>query len=178
MELYFFLRGIRHQIEMFETFMQTQMWPWVRKDVKTGKEFLTMFQGAYRDAGPFKCYVFPEPCLPEVLDMLGIVDQSQTWFTKKPGKQKGSFMSGYAIKPYQVAARKILKCKKIPKNIIADPAYPKISLFTTDEDGKQRIQPYRYIEHRGVNIIPIGIRKDVYGQTTDETGKEIEQEML
>ena len=129
------------------------------------------------DAGPVKCYAFPKECFGEVLNMLGIIDQKQSWFTRKPGKQIGSFMSGYGIKKYQFVLRKMLKCKKLPKKIPEHPDHPKICLVMI-EKGQTVAKPYRYIENRGMNIIPIGYREDVTSVTTDEFGKEIEQEML
>jgi hypothetical protein len=64
------IRGIKQQVALFEMFMQTQMFPWKRKNLKTGKDEIILVQGALR-VMPFGYeYVFPEECLDEVLTML------------------------------------------------------------------------------------------------------------
>lgn len=148
MHLYFIPRGIRHSIEIFEKFMQTQMFAWKRVNVKTKKEEITMVQGAYRDAGPVKEYIFPEECLDEVLEMLGYYDKTQTEWGISDFKN--------------FWLRRMLgnKVRKIPKKIKVYPDIPKMSLLATREDGTQEYKPYRYIERRGVIIDFIGIKKD------------------
>lgn len=157
MHIYFIPRGIRHQIEIFEKFMQTQMFPWLRKDIKTGKEFLTMFQGAYRDAGPFKEFVFPEECLADVLAMLGEHEKKiYVSDIKKWGMRK---LMGNGI-------------IKIPKNVKYPEGFARVGLMVK-ENGKSVFRPYRYVEHRGVVLEIIGIKKDRRG-----TFEGVEQEML
>ena len=77
MHLYFMLRGILSQTRLFKMFMQTQMWLWKRKDLKTGKEILTQVQGSLRECGMFYEYIFPEECLDEVLTLLDIQDKDE-----------------------------------------------------------------------------------------------------
>lgn len=72
MHLYFLVRGIKQQVELFNMFLQTQMFPWKRKNLKTGKEEVVQVQGALR-VFPFGYeYVFPEESLAEVCTMLDI----------------------------------------------------------------------------------------------------------
>ena len=126
--------------------MQTQMFPWKRKDMKTGEEFITMTQGAYRDAGFCKEFVFPEECLKEVLSMLGVNSESCG--------------SDYGISGLRKSAlRKILGngVIKIPKEI-PEPEW-KTGIFKM-EGEKIMATPYRFVEHTGVMIHIIGIKKD------------------
>ena len=74
MHLYFLIRGLKQQVDIFEMFMQTQMFKWKRKNLKTGKEEICQVQGALRII-PFGYeYIFPEECLDEVLTMLKVKD--------------------------------------------------------------------------------------------------------
>lgn len=162
MHLYFIPRGIRHQIEIFEKFIQTQMFAWPRFNLKTQETEISMVQGAYRDAGPFKEFVFPEECLGEVLNMLG--------YDPKAVYGIGSMK--------QFALRRIIGngIKPIPK-IIKDNENPKLALITPSKDGSNKFQYYRFIEKRGVLITFIGIKKDKYGIMKTAEG-EYYQEML
>jgi len=141
------IRGIRAQIEMFEKFMQAQMFPWKRRNLKTGKWETMMVQGALRDSGPFKEYVFPKEALQEVLDMLEI-----DW--------KSNITSIGDFKKFWMRRLIGHGLRKTPKKIITPIDYPRMSLVAVDENGKATIQNYRYIEKRGIDIIIIGIKDD------------------
>lgn len=55
-------RGVKHWRDIFVQFMQTQMWAWKRKNLKTKKWETTAVQGALRPVELWE-YVFPEECL-------------------------------------------------------------------------------------------------------------------
>lgn len=134
MHLLFFVRGIISQINQFEIFMQAQMFPWTRVNLKTGKKEIIQVQGGLRRAPWGYEYIFPKECLADVLTMLDI---------KPTGDETRWGLS--AFKNY--AFRKMLgkdyqgrKIKPIPKYIPVK--FP------------------RFIERRGVAIYPIGIKED------------------
>jgi len=100
MHLYFISRGVKHARDIFVTTMQSQFFPWKRKNLKTGKEEITSVQGALRPVELWE-YVFPEESLPEVLAMLDIQNLEE-------GK--------YGLSKSKMALlRKSLGCTKIPK---------------------------------------------------------------
>lgn len=149
MHLYFIPRGITHQWEMCSKFLQTQMFAWKRKNLKTGKEEITMIQGSLRVAGPFYEYVFPEECLKEVLDMMGYFDPVHTeWGINDFKNFWLRRMLGNGV-------------RKIPKKIKDYPEIPKMSLIATNKEGKQTYQDYRFIEKKGIIFDFIGIKKDI-----------------
>jgi len=71
MHLYFIARGILQQVKLFEMFMQTQMYIWKRKNLKTKKIEVIQVQGALRQCafGIYE-YVFPKENLDEILTVL------------------------------------------------------------------------------------------------------------
>jgi len=73
MHLYFLTRGVKHFRDVFVTMMQSQMWKWTRKNLKTGKDEVVQVQGALRPIELWE-YVFPEECLDEVLTVLKAKD--------------------------------------------------------------------------------------------------------
>ena len=155
MHFYFGVRGVRHQVEKFEMFMQSQMFVWKRRNLKTNKIEYCNVQGALRHCfGICYEYIFPEESLREVLTMLHIrerhkLSKTQTWLMRK--------VLGPSIK-------KVPKYEDIP-NII----YP------VDKDGIVLLSSKRYIEMNGVAVYPIGIKKD-NRNVWEEQG--YEQEML
>lgn len=75
MHLFFGMRGILHQTEIFKIFMQAQMFPWRRRRLSTNVIETVQVQGSLRECmGGIYEYVFPEECLEEVLTMLGITN--------------------------------------------------------------------------------------------------------
>lgn len=133
MHLYFMVRGIIQQVELFKMFMQTQMFKWVRKNLKTKKEDVVQVQGALRECGFVYEYVFPEECLTEVLTMLEIEESgANRW-------DLGG-LRNFVI-------RKMLGKGTEGNKVLPIPKYKKV--LTN-----------KYIEKRGVAIYPIGIKKD------------------
>lgn len=126
------IRGIKQQVDLFEMFMQTQMWKWTRKNLKTGQNEIVQVQGALRVI-PFGYeYVFPEECLNEVLTMLNIDENSKRWNLGKFRTMILRMMLGKGTEGNPVEP--IPKYEKVPTN--------------------------KYVELRGVAIYPIGIKKD------------------
>lgn len=66
------LRGALQNTAIFKMFMQSQMWIWKRKNVKTGKEEICQVQGSLRECGFCYEYVIPKECLPELLTILDL----------------------------------------------------------------------------------------------------------
>ncbi|MAF43374.1 MAG: hypothetical protein CMI54_04265 [Parcubacteria group bacterium] len=139
MHLIFGVRGLIQQLNIFEMFMQTQMWVWKRevltkkgKPHKIPKYDYVQVQGALRRViGGLYEYVFPEEYLAEVLTMLGIDNNKEgNWNKLHLGK----------FKPWLL--RKLMSngVKPIPKY--------------------EPVLTNRFIEMRGVAIYAIGIKYD------------------
>jgi len=166
MHLYFYARGISHQVELWKIFMQSQFWKWKRYNLKKKKDEFILVQGSLRPSfyGTWE-YVFPKECLADVLSIMGIANPH----TKKDGYAgKGYFTFANSIRNF--GARKLLGAKAIPKKIweAADKIEPSILIDST----------WRGLSHcrvDGVAIHPIGIKEDVE-YTWKETG--YRQEML
>jgi len=103
MHLYFISRGIKQNRDLFVKFMETQMFMWKRKDLKTGEEKLDGVQGALRPVELWE-YVFPEEVLPEVLGMMHI--------DPKDADKYGALDQSMQTK----VLRKMLGAKKIPED--------------------------------------------------------------
>jgi hypothetical protein len=101
MHLYFLTRGIKQQRDLFVNFMTTQMFPWVRKNIKTGKDETILVQGSLRPVELWE-YVFPEEQLEEVLGAMGIKTDTPTGYDTKINKTKLAVL------------RKMLGAEKIP----------------------------------------------------------------
>ena len=73
MHLYFWMRGINQQVELYKIFLQSQYFKWRRINLKTNKEEITIVQGSLRPTlwGAWE-YVFPEEAFADVLSMMGI----------------------------------------------------------------------------------------------------------
>ena len=71
MHLMFMTRGVQHAVDIWKTQMQSQYFPWSRKDLKTGNWETLAVQGALRPIQLWE-YIFPEPELNSVLGMLEI----------------------------------------------------------------------------------------------------------
>lgn len=106
MHLYFYIRGINQQVELWKLFAQTQWWRWLRKNLKTKKIEEVLVQGALRPSvfGAWE-YIFPEECLAEVLTSFKVGDGGIG--AKPTRKNKAKLLS----------LRKLFGCKKIPKKI-------------------------------------------------------------
>ena len=149
MHLFFFVRGVIQQLNIFEMFLQTHMWIWKREKLtKKGESFkpkkryeVCQVQGALRRT-PFGYeYIFPEPCMAEVFTMLKIRENYKRW--------------DLGVKRF--ALRKLLgsSVKSIPeyKDLVTN----------------------RFVEMHGIAIYPIGIKKDEF-EFKEEWG--YSQEML
>ncbi|MFA5051317.1 MAG: hypothetical protein WC499_04355 [Patescibacteria group bacterium] len=152
MHLNFFLRGIESQVNIWKMLAQSQFWQWKRKKLKTGKDEITLVQGALRPSilGSYE-YVFPEECLPEVLAVLGFSEEYAKDFRLK------------LIRP-------IFNSIKIKKKVWREAEKKQTMIII---DGTTRGLANCVVG--GVHLIPIGIKKDKRG-----IWKEIgyEQEML
>lgn len=132
MHLYFGLRGIKHMRDMTITHLQTQWFPWKRKNLKTGEEETTFLQGSLRPVELYE-YVFPEECLEEVLTMLKMTDENIDYHENSLGKIGKFFLNKF---------RSILGLEPIPRGIKREP-------------------PKHIIPLEGVTLHPIGIKKDI-----------------
>lgn len=140
MHFYFMIRGVKHQCDLFRMFMQTQMFCWKRKNLETGKEEVTMVQGALRECGFVYEYIFPKECLAEVLTMLDV--KKDTGDAKNMG-----------------AARAWIIRKSLGKGVKPIPEYKEIKGKWVIVEGIY-LTTKRYIEKHGIAIYPIGIRED------------------
>ena len=136
MHLYLYARGIIQQVKLWEALTQSHFWQWTRTNLKTGKEEITLVQGALRPSvlGAYE-YIFPEDCLPEVLAVLGIT-----------GKQRSFKLA---------VLRQIFGAKAIPNKIFkqAEKIAPSIIL-------KESKRGLHHSKTNGVSIHVIGIKKD------------------
>lgn len=132
MHVIFGARGVMHALNLFETFMQAQMWTWERTSLKTGKPEKALVQGALRKMplGLYE-YVFPEEHLGEVLNMLQFYQ----------GSDKQYYSKNHIGKLGLMFTRKILGngIKPIPK---------------------VEYKPSRFIPLQGIALYPIGIKYD------------------
>ena len=96
MELYFLATGIKHELDLFESIMQSQPFLLPFKD-KDGKEWK---QPIYGNLAPIQLYrfIFPKEYQDEVIKMLQLDQNRYPMFNKQ------NFL-----------LRKVLKAKKIPK---------------------------------------------------------------
>jgi len=72
----FATRGIKHERNRFIMFLQSQMFWWKRKNLKTGQDEVCRVQGALRPIELWE-YVVPEECLDEVLTMLNVDEKGE-----------------------------------------------------------------------------------------------------
>ncbi len=123
MHLYFFLRGKFEFIELWKCHAQCAYWKWRRINNKTGKEEVTLVQGALRPSvfGSYE-YIFPKEALAEVLSFFGTTEDIDPKF-------QFTFIGS---KARYFLMRKIFHCKKIPKEILKK-AKKIPSSFTTEE---------------------------------------------
>jgi len=144
MHLVLMTRGIHHMVEQWKDLMQAQRFAWKRKNLDTGKEELTIVQGALRPI-QFWEYIFPEECLGDVL--------------------KGMQISGPIIRPevknFAWMLRKVLRLQNIPSmeeiNKMTQVGY--IPLGTLN-DKQMPPLPVHTMFMEGVAVYPVGTRKD------------------
>jgi len=155
MHLYLYARGKFEQVEQWKAHAQAAYWKWRRINLETGKEEITLVQGALRPSvlGAYE-YVFPKEALAEVCSFFGIKKNEPYGFGKI-----GLYTRHFAM-------RKIFGCKKIPKKILeeAQGISPTFSTEEFERGVSNCIIP-------GVAIHPIGIKEDaeiVMGDYTQE----------
>lgn len=163
MHAYFITRGINQSIEVWKTFMQSQMFNWKRNQLlkdasgafiknpdgtyKLGADELTKVQGALRPI-QFWEYAFPQESLQEVLAMMNL------------HKNYGKFRPEW--NKYAWLMRKILKIKPIPE-------MPELRT----KESWQITQ--KYVPMEAVAAYCIGIKEDPVGE---HEGYGYHQEML
>lgn len=157
MHLYFWVRGVRHQIALFEALAQGIFWRFKRTSPE-GEEKLFCVQGALRPSiwGAYE-YILPDECLPEFLAMIlnktsiGMKDATPPVFP-------------YTAKMWVI--RKFFEAEKIPDEVFleADKIEPSI-IFP--ENVTKRC--FSHMKIPGVSIHLIGIKKDKFAVfPTDE----------
>jgi len=142
MHLFLFVRGIYHQVKIWETLAQSQFWRWTRTNLTTGKEETTLVQGALRPSvlGCYE-YIFPEECLSEVLAVMGIKEDYQS--------------QAFRLK----AMRLMFRARKIPKKNMKEAlTIPTTIMINNSMRGLASLQV------DGVGVYAIGIKKDVRGE--------------
>lgn len=145
MHLYFFVRGIIPQVEVFKAMAQSQFWKWTRIDAKTGKDATTLVQGALRPTilGAYE-YIIPEECLAEALAIFGITRERTNSF-------KLNFL------------RKMLGFEKVPNDILIEAE----NLIKTGAISMVINKSMRGLSHciiPGVDIHFFGIKRDEKGE--------------
>lgn len=155
MHLFFFPYGHEHQVQIMFEKMRHSYWQWTRTDLKTNKEETILVAGQLRHSygGAFE-YVFPEPCLAEVLAFLGV-------------PHDGAHHKGEASRLW--CMRRVFNLKRIPKetwdivkNISSD-----ISVggdCTMDRSGKlHSLRGLSSAKTVGAGITVLGIKYDRHG---------------
>lgn len=164
MHLQIILRGINTQVELWKILAQGVFFKWIRKDLKTGKDFQVLYQMALRPSvlGTWEL-IFPEECLPTLLSMLRLTD-------KKKGIYGNISMKGMRM----AVLRKCCGVKKIPNWAFKEAL--KIPESLTIKNDWRGMSPLMV---KGVSVHPIGMRKDKYGEMYDpSTNKTYYQELL
>jgi hypothetical protein len=137
MEIYFAASGVKHELDLFESIMQSQ--PFNLPFKKDGKEFKQPYYGIL---APLKLYkfVFPKEHLNEVVKMLGLDNEGYKQFNLQA-----------------TALRKIMRAKKLPKIPKDTPQrfFPKLNLAIKGI-GYKEDKPLIYevdghkVEHEGI----------------------------
>jgi hypothetical protein len=100
MHIYFMTRGVKHARDIFISQMQSQFFPWKKKNLKTGKEEITAVQGALRPIELWE-YVIPEESYEDAMALLGF----------DPKKKANNIIDKAKLKIIQ----KALGAKEFPK---------------------------------------------------------------
>lgn len=153
MHLFMGISGAEHVIEIVKNCLNAQTFHTDRVDMITGKKEKYKVQGVWRPI-EFGHYVFPEPCLNEVMSMLDLPAKIRT------------FEAVPHMNTYNAVLRKILQLKKIPdmKDLPA----------VSPESMANRTILWQ--EH--TNIIPVGIKEDGKGIRKFSEGNIYDQEWL
>jgi hypothetical protein len=148
MHIYFYVRGIKQEVDLFIKYLEVQFWKWRRKNLKTKKEELHMVQGALRPSalGAWE-YVIPKEGLAEFCAVTGIQKNESYGFGKF-----GLFIRHFVL-------RKAFGSKKIPKEILEQTkTMPKGIILKNSE------RCFSPLIRRGVALHLIGIKEDVMGE--------------
>ena len=168
MHLFFYVRGIKHQVDLWVTLAQGLFWKWKRTNLKTGKEEESLVQGALRPSilGAWE-YIFPEECLAEAIAVLGVVSNSIDKNTVGATPTVKNKMKLSMI-------RKLFSAKKVPEYILEESL--KIPTSITIKNSWRGVSN---LHIPGIAIHIIGYKKD-RRQTVPEKNGEwgYEQEML
>lgn len=157
MHLFFYLRGVYRQAELWKTLARGQYFKWHRTNLKTKKEEEVLVQAALRESvlGAYE-YVFPETALPEVLSMMGLT-------SKKHGIDGKRWLRIATL-------RKMIGLSKIP-----DSAFKKAAKLPSSITIQGRERGISDLKIGGISIHPIGIMHDKR-ESMEDWG--FEQEML
>ena len=144
--LIFATRGIHHQIEMWKIFMQSQMYQWQRRNLKSNTIETMSVQGALRPIQLWE-YVVPKDSIQDVLTNMRIADYEG--FTAVPDGQVNNLPNPVnpnmpkTLEWAKELLRKTLKLKEFPKAKITPGMYITRPLFV-----------------EGVTVHPIGFKDD------------------
>lgn len=163
--IYFITRGVKHSRDLFVKHMETQYFPWKRKD-KDGNEILNRVQGQLRPIELWE-YVVPEENINEALTMMNI-DQNY-WGNKKikalvPILRKllGATKLKYTTeKEDREAMKKLLNNAKVnPKDInkIIDD-----NIKEYKRKGYRVVNTSKFVYREGLGVEVIGVKKDKKG---------------
>lgn len=157
MHLYFFVRGKIERVELWKIHAQTAYWKFRRFNNKTGKDEMTLVQGALRPSvlGAYE-YVFPKEALAEVCSFFGI----------KSNDSYGFGRLGQTLR--HAALRKIFGCKKIPKKILEEAN--KIPSCISTEEFERGLHDCIIL---GSPVHVIGIKEDAHGIVGDYTQEKL-----
>ena len=136
MHLAFITRGVNQEMELFKMFMQSQMFNWKRKNLKTGKDELCQVQGSLRPMQLWE-YVFPEECYDEVMTMLN----------RCSGAISGSLSNSKAAilrKALGKGFMKVPKYKTIPSNKYVSTNGIAIYPIGIKKDKRQEVKAWGY----------------------------------
>ena len=167
MHLILLTRGINQEVEIWKTFMQSQMFWWKRQPLvkdekgqyipdgtnedgtvkyKRGAEQTTRVQGVLRPIQLWE-YVIPEECLPELLAAMNLQNTGKL----RPEVNKVAWM-----------LRKGMGAKPVPQ-------FPEIVGKTTEQLTS------RFIPHNAVATYPIGVKYDKKQDFIFNKGKPYEE---
>jgi len=165
--IYFITRGHKDHVDKFVEQMKSQWFPLNMKVPVTdnlGQKFNVskndFFEAQMRPIQLWE-YVLPEEYVDPICQALDLNPDKENWLDKKPGEQGvtgkpgGSFISGFGVKGYLEGMRLALKADKLPKKDLTKPkwAYP--------------------IYRNFVNILGIGVRKDIEGESVGGMNHEL-----
>lgn len=153
MHVIFWLRGNPYHVEMTKHLLQAQFWQWRRINQKTGKEDITLVQGALRPTiwGAYE-YIIPEDCLAEFLRIIAYLKPGVPSYdyAGKLNQMKGNFKMAFL--------RKFFEAEAIPKSIFEEVNKIPDTIYL---NGSKRGLYHCVIP--GVAFHVIGIKKDKWG---------------